>query len=105
MKFLKSITDDQTKALIAAGYSTVDDLKHATKQDLASIEGIDAKLARAILKESASFRHRLARGVVAHQGLGIDLHQGLEIGDGFIVFLLFGIESPQEEVGPPGSWE
>ncbi len=58
MKFLKSIREDQVKSLIQAGYTTVDDLKRATKEDLANVKGVDSKLVRAILKESASFKHK-----------------------------------------------
>ncbi len=58
MKFLKSIREDQIRALIQAGYTTVDDLKQATKEGLANAKGIDPKLARAILKDAASFKHK-----------------------------------------------
>jgi ribosomal protein L32E len=58
MKFLKVINEDQIKALIKAGYTTVDDLKRATKEDLVNIKEIDAKLVRAILKDCASFKHK-----------------------------------------------
>ena len=58
MKFLEKMSEDNIKALIEAGYRTVDDLKQATKEDLTNIEGIDSKLARAILKDSVSFKHK-----------------------------------------------
>jgi large subunit ribosomal protein L32e len=58
MKFLKRIREDQIKALIQAGYTTVDELKQATKEDLANVKGLDPKLVRAILKDSASFKHK-----------------------------------------------
>jgi large subunit ribosomal protein L32e len=58
MKFLEKMSEDNIKALIEAGYRTVDDLKQATKEDLTNIKGIDPKLARAILKDTVSFKHK-----------------------------------------------
>lgn len=45
MKTLDELNDDQIKALIGAGYRTVDDLRDVTVDELVTNAGLDADLA------------------------------------------------------------
>jgi large subunit ribosomal protein L32e len=56
MKALNEMNDTQIKALIEAGYRTVDDLKGVTADELANA-GLDADLAQRVAQESISFKH------------------------------------------------
>jgi large subunit ribosomal protein L32e len=55
MKALNEMNDTQTKALIGAGYRTVDDLKGVTADELVNA-GLDADLAQRVAQESISFK-------------------------------------------------
>jgi large subunit ribosomal protein L32e len=57
MKALNEMDNAEIKALIEAGYRTVDDLKGVTADELANA-GLDADLAQRIAQESISFRHK-----------------------------------------------
>jgi len=56
MKALNEMNNTQIKALIEAGYRTVDDLKGVTADELANA-GLDADLAQQVAQESISFKH------------------------------------------------
>jgi large subunit ribosomal protein L32e len=56
MKALNEMNDTEIKALIEAGYRTVDDLKGVTADELANA-GLDADLAQRVAQESISFKH------------------------------------------------
>ena len=56
MKALNEMNDTQIKALIGAGYRTVDDLKGVTADELVNA-GLDADLAQQVAQESISFKH------------------------------------------------
>ncbi len=58
MKALDELNDDQIKALIGAGYRTVDDLRNASVDELVTDTGLDADLAQQIAQELPLFRHK-----------------------------------------------
>jgi large subunit ribosomal protein L32e len=58
MKALDEMNDDQIKALIGAGYRTVDDLRDVTADELVTNAGLEAELAQRIAQEFPSFKHK-----------------------------------------------
>jgi large subunit ribosomal protein L32e len=58
MKALDELSDDQIKALIGAGYRTVDDLRNVTADELVTNVGLDADLAQEIAQELPLFKHK-----------------------------------------------
>jgi len=65
MKALNEMDDTQIKALIEAGYRTVDDLKGITADELTSA-GLDADLAQRVVQESISFKRKEFSGKHKH---------------------------------------
>ena len=65
MKVLNEMNDTQVKALIEAGYRTVDDLKGVTADELANA-GLDSDLAQRVAEESISFKHTEFSGKHKH---------------------------------------
>jgi large subunit ribosomal protein L32e len=58
VKALDELTLDQIRALIDAGYRTVDDLKGATADELVTIAGCEANLAKRIVRQLRQFKHK-----------------------------------------------
>lgn len=58
MKALDELNDDQIKALIGAGYRTVDDLRDVTVDELVTNAGLDADLAQQLVQELPLFKHK-----------------------------------------------
>jgi large subunit ribosomal protein L32e len=58
MKALDELSDDQIKALIGAGYRTVNDLRNVTADELVTNVGLDADLAQQIAQELPLFKHK-----------------------------------------------
>jgi large subunit ribosomal protein L32e len=58
MKALDELSDDQIKALIGAGYRTVDDLRNVTADELVTNVGLDTDLAQQIAQELPLFKHK-----------------------------------------------
>lgn len=58
MKALEQLDDDQIKALIGAGYLTVDDLRNVSVDELVTSAGLDADLAKQITDELPLFKHK-----------------------------------------------
>jgi large subunit ribosomal protein L32e len=65
MKALNELNETQIKALIEAGYRTVDELKGATADELEGA-GLDADLAQRVAQESISFKHTEFSGKHRH---------------------------------------
>jgi large subunit ribosomal protein L32e len=65
VKALNEMTDTQIRALIEAGYRTVDDLKGVTADELVNA-GLDGDLAQRIAEESTSFKREEFRGTRRH---------------------------------------
>jgi len=65
MNALNEVSDTQIKALIEAGYRTVDDLKGVTADELANA-GLDADLAQRVAQELVSFKHMEFSGKHKH---------------------------------------
>jgi large subunit ribosomal protein L32e len=58
MKALDQLNDDQIKALIGAGYRTVDDLRNVSADELATNAGLDADIAQQIAQELPLYKHK-----------------------------------------------
>ncbi len=58
MKALDELNNDQIKALIGAGYRTVDDLRKVSVDELVKDVGLDADLAQQIAQEVPLFKHK-----------------------------------------------
>jgi large subunit ribosomal protein L32e len=58
MKVLDELNNDQIKALIGAGYRTVDDLKNVSVDELETDAGLDADIARQLAQEVSLFKHK-----------------------------------------------
>jgi large subunit ribosomal protein L32e len=58
VKALDELTDDQIKALIDAGYGTIDDLKGANVDELVSIAGFETDLAKRVARQLRQFKHK-----------------------------------------------
>lgn len=58
MKALDELTDNQIRALIGAGYRTIDDLRGATVDELVTIAGCEANLAKRIVRQLRQFKHK-----------------------------------------------
>src|SRR5665647_1390728 len=58
MKALDELNNDQIKALIGAGYRTVDDLRNVSVDELVKEVGLETDLAQQIAQEVPLFKHR-----------------------------------------------
>lgn len=58
MKALDELSSDQIKALIGAGYRTVDDLRDVSADELTTDIGLDADIAQQLAEELALFKHK-----------------------------------------------
>jgi large subunit ribosomal protein L32e len=58
VKALDELTHDQIRALIDAGYITIDALKGATADELVTIAGCDTNLAKRITRQMRQFKHK-----------------------------------------------
>ncbi|MGZ4863416.1 MAG: 50S ribosomal protein L32e [Halobacteriota archaeon] len=58
MKALDELSSDQIKALIGAGYRTVDDLRDVSVDELTTEVGLDAYIAQQLAEELALFKHK-----------------------------------------------
>jgi large subunit ribosomal protein L32e len=58
MKALDQLNDDQIKALIGAGYRTVDDLRNVSADELATNAGLEADIAQQIAQELPLYKHK-----------------------------------------------
>ena len=58
MKALDELTHDQIRALIDKGYTTIDDLKGATADELVTIAGCETDLAKRIVRQLRQFKHK-----------------------------------------------
>jgi large subunit ribosomal protein L32e len=58
MNALDELNDDQIKALMGAGYLTVDDLRNVTVDELVTTAGLDADLAQRVTQELPLFSHK-----------------------------------------------
>lgn len=58
MKALDELTHDQIRALIDAGYTTIDYLKGATADELVTIAGCETNLAKRIIRQLRQFKHK-----------------------------------------------
>ena len=58
MKALDELNNDQIKALIDAGYRTVDDLRNVSVDELVTDAGLDADLAQQLVQELSLFKHK-----------------------------------------------
>jgi len=58
MTALDEMNDDQIKALIGAGYRTVDDLRDVTADELETNAGLEADFAQRVAQELPAFRHK-----------------------------------------------
>jgi large subunit ribosomal protein L32e len=55
---LDQLNDDQIKALIGAGYRTVDDLRNVSADELATNAGLEADIAQQIAQELPLYKHK-----------------------------------------------
>ena len=58
MKALDELNNDQIKALIGAGYRTVDDLRNVSVDELVKEVGLETDLAQQIAQEVPLFKHK-----------------------------------------------
>jgi len=58
VKALDELTRDQIRALIDAGYATIDDLGGATADELATIAGCETNLAKRLVRQLRQFKHK-----------------------------------------------
>jgi len=58
VKALDELTHDQIRALIDKGYTTIDDLKGATADELVTIAGCETDLAKRIVRQLRQFKHK-----------------------------------------------
>ena len=58
--FVKNLELDETlgQLLVAEGYSTIDDIKDTTSENLVKIEGIEEETAKALIERAREFRQK-----------------------------------------------